>query len=192
MLNKALFLDRDGVINIDHGYVHKKENFNFIDGIFDLVKMANKHHFKVIVVTNQAGIARGLYSEDDFNVLTEWMISEFNKNNAYIDKVYFSPYHPTEGRGSYKQDHISRKPKPGMLLNSKEDFDIDFSRSMLIGDKYSDMQSGMSVGMGLNLLFNRKIEKNAYEFHNHDKNFRNVTSLEIATQYLFNFIKDLK
>jgi D-glycero-D-manno-heptose 1,7-bisphosphate phosphatase len=190
MSNNALFLDRDGVINIDHGYVHKKENFNFIDGIFDLVKMANKHHFKVIVVTNQAGIARGLYSEDDFNVLTEWMISEFNKNNAYIDKVYFSPYHPTEGRGNYKQDHISRKPKPGMLLNSKEDFDIDFSRSMLIGDKYSDIQSGMSVGMGLNLLLSRKIEKNAYEFH--DKNFRNVTSLEIATQYLLNYIKDLK
>lgn len=192
MSNNALFLDRDGVINIDHGYVHQKENFNFIDGIFDLVKMANKHHFKVIVVTNQAGIARGLYSEDNFNVLTEWMISEFNKNNAYIDKVYFSPYHPTEGRGNYKQDHISRKPKPGMLLNSKEDFDIDFSRSMLIGDKYSDIQSGMSVGMGLNLLFSSKIEKNAYKFHNHDKNFRNVTSLEIATQYLFNFIKDLK
>ena len=95
MSNNALFLDRDGVINIDHGYVHQKENFNFIDGIFDLVKMANKHHFKVIVVTNQAGIARGLYSEDNFNVLTEWMISEFNKNNAYIDKVYFSP--PKDG-----------------------------------------------------------------------------------------------
>ena len=110
---RALFLDRDGVINVNHGYVHSIENFNFIDGIFDLVQTAHANNLKVVVITNQAGIGRGFYSEQQFDQLTSWMCKEFMKQGAPIDKVYFSPFHPTEGLGKYKKDDFSRKAKSG-------------------------------------------------------------------------------
>jgi D-glycero-D-manno-heptose 1,7-bisphosphate phosphatase len=152
MSNKALFLDRDGVINEDHGYVHKSENFDFIPGIFDLVKFANAQNFKVIVVTNQAGIGRGYYTELEFQSLTEWMCSQFEKQGGKIDAVYFSPFHPEYGLGKYKVDSECRKPAPGMFFKAQKDFDIDMSRSILLGDKLSDMSAGAAAGVA-NLFF---------------------------------------
>ncbi len=113
---RAIFLDRDGVINIDHGYVHSVDNFDFIDGIFDVIRTAHANNLKVVVVTNQAGIGRGFYSVQQFYQLTSWMCKEFMNAGAPIDKVYFSPFHPTEGLGEYKKDDFSRKPNPGMIL----------------------------------------------------------------------------
>ena len=105
---KALFLDRDGVINIDYGYVYKKEKFIFINGIFNLVKQAKLKDYKVVVITNQSGIGRGYYSERDFLLLTKWMKEVFIKNEALIDKVYYSPFHPVFGIGKYKKNEITR------------------------------------------------------------------------------------
>lgn len=147
MPRAALFLDRDGVINIDHGYVHRVEDFEFIPGIFELVALANRLGYLVIVVTNQAGIGRGYYTEDDFHKLTRWMKTEFLSRGAHIDDVYFSPFHPEHGLGGYCKESDCRKPRPGMLLQAQKDYDIDLGRSLLVGDKPSDMEAGRAAGV---------------------------------------------
>ncbi len=149
----ALFLDRDGVINVDHAYVHRKEDVDFVDGIFDLCIAAKRRGYLVIVVTNQAGIGRGYYTEHDFHVLTDWMKAQFRQRGADIDAVYFSPYHPEHGIGAYRKDADCRKPRPGMLLRAAREFGIDVSRSVLVGDNDTDVQAGMAAGVGRNLLF---------------------------------------
>lgn len=152
-LNRALFLDRDGVININHGYVHTKDCFDFVDGIFDLVRTARAAGYLVLVVTNQAGIGRGYYSEHDFHVLTEWMCQQFEMQEATIHKVYFSPYHPTAGIGAYCQDDDTRKPRPGMILKAQQEFHLSLANSILVGDMPSDIQAGIAAGVGTNVLF---------------------------------------
>ena len=152
---RALFLDRDGVININHGYVHSIKSFDFIDGIFELVRTAHANNLKIVVITNQAGIGRGFYSEQEFHQLTSWMCKEFMNQGTPIDKVYFSPFHPTEGLGEYKKDDFSRKPNPGMILQAQQALGLDLEHSILIGDKGSDIQAGNAAGVGTNLLFSK-------------------------------------
>ena len=104
------------------------------------------------MITNQAGIARGYYTEEQFYLLTEWMCQQFSAVGAPISRVYFSPYHPTDGVGQYLRDDISRKPQPGMILQAQNDLPIDLGHSILIGDKVSDIQAGNAAGVGTNLL----------------------------------------
>lgn len=150
---KALFLDRDGVINVDHGYVHKIEDFEFMSGIFDLAREAQKKGYLICVITNQAGIGRGYYGVSEFNHLTDWMCDEFLSQDVFISKVYYSPYHATHGIGKYKQDHQSRKPNPGMINQAVDEFHIDVSQSVLLGDKLTDVQAGETAGVGTNILY---------------------------------------
>lgn len=152
-MNKALFLDRDGVINIDHGYVYKIEDFDFMSGIFDLAREAHKKGYLIFVITNQAGIGRGFYGTSEFNHLTDWMCGEFFSQDVFISKVYYSPYHATHGKGKYKQDHQSRKPNPGMICQAVDEFDVDLSKSVLLGDKLTDVQAGEAAGVGTNILY---------------------------------------
>lgn len=163
MDKKVLFLDRDGVINIDYGYVHKLEDFTFINGIFDLVKRANRLGYLVIIITNQSGIGRGYYSLSDFEVLCAWMIDRFKDKGAKINKIYYSPYHPTKGKGRFLKDDISRKPNPGMILKACDEFDIDLTNSILIGDKVSDITAGRRAGVGRNILFSQKGSRNGFD-----------------------------
>lgn len=149
----ALFLDRDGVINVDHDYVIKPENFLFIDGVFDLCREAKRLGYWIFVVTNQAGIGRGYYSETDFHRLTEWMCGVFRSEGAEIDGVYFCPFHPEYGVGDYKMDSECRKPKPGMIVQAAREYEVDLCRSVLVGDKGSDIQAGLTAGVGRNFLF---------------------------------------
>ena len=148
----ALFLDRDGVINNDYGYVYRKENFEFKPGIFELVSMANFVDYFCIVITNQAGIGRGLYSVEDFWSLSNWMIEQFKSKGACIDAIYFSPFHPTEGKGIYLQAEDTRKPGPGMFNEAANDLNIDLSKSVMVGDKYSDLEASTSAGVLNNYL----------------------------------------
>jgi D-glycero-D-manno-heptose 1,7-bisphosphate phosphatase len=150
---RALFLDRDGVINVDHGYVHRPERFDFIDGIFDLCAKAHAHGWLIFVVTNQAGIARGLYTESQFWKLTEWMCDQFHSRGSRIKKVYFCPFHPVDGIGIYRQDSNCRKPKPGMILQAVTEYDINPKASLMVGDKLSDIEAGLAAGINQNLLF---------------------------------------
>ena len=153
MNTPALFLDRDGVINVDYGYVHTPENFHFIEGIFDLVSAARQAGYLVVVVTNQAGIGRGYYSEAQFHDLTHWMKGRFAEQGGQIDGVYFCPYHPEHGVGAYRRESEFRKPAPGMLLQAETELGIDLEQSVLIGDKLSDMAAGRSAGVGTLLHF---------------------------------------
>jgi D-glycero-D-manno-heptose 1,7-bisphosphate phosphatase len=148
MKTPALFLDRDGVINVDHGYVHTPDKFDFLPSIFELVAAAKQAGYLVVVVTNQAGIGRGYYNEAHFLMLTDWMKARFVENGGQIDAVYFSPYHPEHGVGQYLRDSDCRKPAPGMLLQGERDLNIDLQRSILIGDKFSDMAAGRAAGVG--------------------------------------------
>ena len=150
---KALFLDRDGVINENYGYVHTKENFDFLDGIFDLCKKATSKGYKIFIVTNQSGIGRGYYSVEDFMTLTSWLCDQFNDRGITIDKVYFSPYHANAVIPKYKGDHFSRKLNPGMILQAKKEFDLDLSSSILVGDNTSDIDAGIAAGVGLRIQY---------------------------------------
>jgi len=149
----ALFLDRDGVINIDHAYVSKKENFEFVDGIFELCRSAKQLGFLIFVVTNQAGIGRGYYTEEEFLELTDWMCEVFRNEGAPIDKVYFCPTHPEYGIGHYKVESHYRKPGPGMILQAAEEFNVDLGHSVLLGDKESDIAAGLAANVRFNLLY---------------------------------------
>jgi D-glycero-D-manno-heptose 1,7-bisphosphate phosphatase len=149
----ALFLDRDGVINVDHAYVFKKEDFEFIDGIFELCRFAKQRGFLVCVITNQAGIGRGYYTEKDFLELTDWMCGVFREQGSAVDKVYFCPTHPEYGIGEYKTDSIFRKPGPGMIVQAARELELDLVNSVLVGDKETDIQAGIAAGVGRNLLY---------------------------------------
>ena len=150
-MQKALFLDRDGVINIEKNYLYKIEDFEFIDGIFDLCRFFQKKGYKIFVVTNQSGIARGYYNQKDFDILTTWMIKEFKKENIVINKVYFCPHHP-----NISGDCKCRKPNSGMFVDADNDFKIDFENSVMIGDKQSDIDAAHKVGIKETYLFNEK------------------------------------
>lgn len=178
MKRKALFLDRDGVINRDSGYVHKKENFVFLEGIFEIVSHANQNDYLVIVITNQAGIGRGFYTEKEFHLISEWMNKEFNKKNCKIDDIFFSPYHPEYGVGKYKRNSILRKPSPGMLIMAKKKYDIDMKSSILIGDKITDIEAGSSAGVGNLLLYGNSSK------HEFAENYIKISNLTEAINFL--------
>lgn len=145
---KALFLDRDGVINIDRNYVYTAMETQWVPGIFELLQTAHSAGFLPVVVTNQAGIARGFYDEKAFLDYTRWMHHEFADRGTPLLATYFCPHHPQSGVGDYLRECHCRKPEPGMLLAASAEFSIDLSASMLIGDKASDIKAATAAGIG--------------------------------------------
>lgn len=145
---RALFLDRDGVINHDGGYTSSAEKFEFIEDVFSLCSAARRSGYLLIVVTNQAGIGRGYYSEQDFFKLTEWMRERFEAEGVPLTDVFHCPFHPEHGIGRYKKDSFDRKPNPGMLFRAAEKHGLDLKHSIMIGDKDSDMQAAQKAGVG--------------------------------------------
>jgi D-glycero-D-manno-heptose 1,7-bisphosphate phosphatase len=153
MPSGALFLDRDGVINVDHGYVHRQDQFDFIPGIFELARFwTNEIGRPIVVVSNQAGIGRGYFDESTYADLTRWMCERFAAEGAAIARVYHCPYHPTHGIGEYRRAHPWRKPSPGMILQAAADLSLDLARSAIIGDQISDMEAGAAAGIPLRSL----------------------------------------
>lgn len=151
-MNKALLLDRDGVINKEINYLHKIEDFEFVEGIFETCRHFFRKEYLIIVITNQAGIGRGFYTEADFVELSKWMVDEFKRNQVEIAQIYHCPYHPTEGVGRYKQDSYNRKPNPGMIFKARDDFRLSLQHSILVGDKEADIEAGINAGVGTNVL----------------------------------------
>lgn len=146
-MNKALFIDRDGVINADKVHVYRKEQFEFTEGIFDLCRKYSDAGYLILVITNQAGIAKGFYTEADFQILMSWMIKEFENHSVKITKAYYCPHHPDfTGRCD------CRKPEPGMILEAIEEFNLDISSCVLIGDKESDLEAGRRAGIPENSM----------------------------------------
>jgi D-glycero-D-manno-heptose 1,7-bisphosphate phosphatase len=144
---RALFLDRDGVINHEVGYLHRSDDVVWMDGIFNLCRTAIELEYRLVVVTNQSGIARGFYSQADFDVLMLWMQAEFVAQRCPLSAVYLCPYHPTHGIGEYKREHEDRKPGPGMLFRAARDLQLDLSQSIMIGDRCSDITAANAAGL---------------------------------------------
>ena len=144
---KAIFLDRDGVINQDMNYVYKIKDFKFIDGIFDTCNVFQSLKYQIIIITNQSGIARGYYQEKDFHILTKWMLEQFNNKGIKILDVFFCPH------GPYSTCKC-RKPKPGMFLEARDKYNINMQDSWLIGDRELDITAANAAGIKKTILIN--------------------------------------
>lgn len=139
-MEKVVFIDRDGVINVEKDYLYEIEEFEFINGVFESLRYLQDLGYKLVIITNQSGIARGYYSIDDFNKLTFWMLEEFKKENIDIEGVFLCPHGPND-------ECECRKPKTAMIDQAKELFEIDLKNSWLIGDKGSDIQTAINAGI---------------------------------------------
>jgi len=148
----ALLLDRDGVVNHDHGYVAGVDRFDFTDGIFALTRRAVDLGYRVAVVTNQSGIARGYYGEPEFRALTAWMAGEFERRGVTLAGVFHCPYLPGAAVPGWDRDSFWRKPGPGMILEAARALELDLSRSILLGDQPSDMAAAAAAGVGRRVL----------------------------------------
>ncbi len=151
----AAFLDRDGVINRDHGYVYRIADFEFLDGALAAAAELAQAGYAVVVVTNQAGIGRGMYTEADFDRLTDWMRARFAGAGAPLAGVYHCPHHPTLAQGTLRQACNCRKPAPGMLLDAARDLGLDLAASVLFGDKCDDMRAARAAGVGQRVLLGK-------------------------------------
>jgi len=141
------FLDRDGVLNRDTGYVWRPEDFEWLPGAKEAIKLLNDAGYLVIVITNQSGVARGLYGEDDVKRLHGWMNDELGRSGAHIDAFYYCPHHPAEGRAPYRGQCDCRKPAPGMLLQAMREYPIDRAASFMVGDKDIDLEAAKAAGL---------------------------------------------
>ena len=142
---KTIFLDRDGVINHERNYLFKTDDFEFIDGVFDVCKYFTKLKYEIVVVTNQSGISRGYYSEEDYEILTLWMLNQFKSKHVNILDVFHCPHSP-------KDNCKCRKPMPGMFLKAQKKYTIDMKSSWLIGDKEDDISAANASGIDKTIL----------------------------------------
>ena len=145
MTIKTIFLDRDGVINKEVNYLNKIKNFEFIEGIFDACLYFQNLEYKIIIISNQSGIARGYFNVNDYKNLTEWMLDQFDKRSISILDIFYCPHGP-------KSKCNCRKPKPGMFIDAKTKYDISMTDSWMIGDSESDIQAANSAGISNTIL----------------------------------------
>ena len=145
--NKALFLDRDGVINKNFGFVFSMKNFIWLKNVKKAIKYAYTRKYLIIVVTNQSGVARGLYSENDIKKLHNEINALLKKTNCKIHDFFYCPYHPKYGNKKYRRDSFLRKPNPGMILKAIKKWNIDQNKSLMIGDKKIDMIASQKAGL---------------------------------------------
>ena len=145
MKTKTIFLDRDGVINHEVGYLHKIKDFKFIEGVFETCLYFKSLGFEIIVITNQSGIARNYYGEQEFHEVNNWMLNQFKLKGVEILDVFYCPHSPNDSCDC-------RKPKPGMFLQAKKKYNIDMSNSWMIGDKEDDINAAISAGISQTIL----------------------------------------
>ena len=167
---KALFLDRDGVININHGYVFEREKVEFIDGIFDLIARFVEKGYEPVIVTNQSGIARGYYSEQQFFDLMGYFQHQFDQHGLPKIAVYFCPHHPSFSDQSRLNACNCRKPEPGMITEASSQLSIDLNHSVFVGDKLSDMLAAKRAGIGRSVLCDPKRQQTSELSHSEYRN----------------------
>ena len=146
-MNKAIFMDRDGTIVEDVGYMNSPDQIRFIPGSIEAIKMLYQAGYKVVVITNQAGVARGLVTEDMLQTIDKTMHKWILNGGAHLDGIYYCPHHPEHGVYPYKQTCECRKPHPGLIKRAKRDLEIDLTQSFMIGDKATDVEAGKRVGI---------------------------------------------
>lgn len=149
---RAVFLDRDGVVNVDHGYVGRWQDFEFVPGAVDAMRRLHEAGWKLVVVTNQSGIARGYYSEADYEALTTRMKAELAAAGAPLAGVYHCPHHPKGSVAAYARDCDCRKPAPGLILRAQRELGLSLADSVMVGDKPSDAEAARAAGIGRVLL----------------------------------------
>ncbi len=147
-MKPAVFLDRDGVINVDTGYVGNVDDFEFIEGVIPALKLLKQKGYQLVVVTNQSGIARGYFTEDEFMALTEWMDWSLADLGIDLDGIYYCPHHPDAKIEEYREECDCRKPQPGMFNSAREFLKIDMGASYMVGDKVSDLKAAQAAGVG--------------------------------------------
>jgi D-glycero-D-manno-heptose 1,7-bisphosphate phosphatase len=145
--NTAVFLDRDGTINEEVGYLDSLDKLKIIPAAFEAIRLINESGMKVVVISNQAGVARGLFTEEFVRTTNNYLQTILSREGAYINNFYFCPHHPTAGEEPYRQVCNCRKPAPGMLLQAARDLNIDLTRSYLVGDRFNDMEAGNRIGV---------------------------------------------
>lgn len=143
----AAFLDRDGTINLDKGYFYLPEEFEFEQGSIEAIRLLNQAGYKVFVISNQAGIAMGHFSEAQVDELHKWLVQELAKYGAHVDAFYYCPHHAKLGIGHYKNACDCRKPLPGLLLKAAKEWEIDLEQSYMVGDHNSDVEAGRAAGV---------------------------------------------
>ena len=143
----AVFFDRDGTLNVDKDYLYKIEDFEWLEDAPQAIRLANEHGFLVIVITNQSGIARGYFLEDDVRRLHDWMNEELARFGAHIDAFYYCPHLPNGSVAAYAKECDCRKPKPGLIERACIDFDVDCGESLMIGDKLRDVECAEAAGV---------------------------------------------
>lgn len=147
VLRKALFLDRDGVVNVEKNYLHKIEDFELLEGIIEVCRTYQDQGYLIIIVTNQSGISRGYYTEEDFALLSRWMIEHFKALGITITHIYHCPHHENID-GACE----CRKPEPGMFLSAQKEYNLDMEHSVMIGDNERDIEASLKAGVGMNIL----------------------------------------
>lgn len=170
-MDKVVFLDRDGTINVEKNYLYKVEDFEFIKGAPEAIKLLNENNYRVVVISNQAGVARGYYTHKDVDKLHDHIQEELKKCGAHIDEFYYCPHHPTEGIDRFKCICNCRKPEIGLFLKAEEKYVIDKEKSWMIGDNRSDIIAGnrygvrtilVSTGYGKDTIKDKDIQFNKY------------------------------
>lgn len=150
-MRKALFLDRDGVVNVEKNYLHKIEDFELMEGIIDVCRAYQDQGYLIIIVTNQSGISRGYYTEEDFAHLSQWMIEHFKTFGITITRIYHCPHHESiDGLCE------CRKPEPGMFLEARKEYDLNMEHSVMIGDNERDIEASLKAGVGMNILLSEE------------------------------------
>ena len=151
-MHRAIFLDRDGTLNCDRGYTYKLTDFQLLDGVVEGLQLFQQLGFRLIVVTNQSGIARGYFAEMEMHTFNDQLETTLSRRGVTITGIYYSPYHPKATVEKYRRASPCRKPEPGMLLRAAKEHDIDLSRSYAVGDKGSDILAGRGAGCRTILL----------------------------------------
>ncbi|WJG10982.1 D-glycero-beta-D-manno-heptose 1,7-bisphosphate 7-phosphatase [Aliiglaciecola sp. LCG003] len=176
-MKRALFLDRDGVVNIDHGYVSRPVDIDFIEDVFSLCLHFQQQGYLIIIVTNQSGIGRGFYTEAEFAFLANWISAEFVKRGVELADTFYCPHHPVDAKSQYLGQCGCRKPQPGMLLQAANKYHLDLTSCIMVGDKLSDMQAAQAAGVAKRFLYGPVREQKS------DVTFTQVTSLLDIIKY---------
>jgi len=146
-MNKAVFLDRDGTINEEMGYINHISRFKVFDFVPEAIKILNDEGYKIVVITNQSGVARGYFGESLVKEIHKKLISDLERESALIDKIYYCPHHPLEGKGKYKKVCNCRKPSTGMIDLAVKELNIDLNKSFMVGDRFKDMLFAQQAGL---------------------------------------------
>jgi len=177
----ALFLDRDGVVNINDGYINNISKIVFNDEIFKICRFFKQNHYKIIIITNQSGIGRGVINLDQYNEINLFILKKFNNENCSIDSIFTASINPND-LNAPPEEKFLRKPNPGMILKAKSALDLDLSNSLLIGDNLSDMQAGESAGVSKLYLIN-----NPPVSSEHFESYINLKECLVRLRNVFNF-----